>query len=58
MNHQVHNHTKSEDHADHNHESHHNHHNHHHHGDFKQIFMNSLWVGIPILLLAPFMGLT
>lgn len=33
-------------------------HDHHHHGDFEQIFKRSLWIGIPILLLSPFMGLT
>lgn len=33
-------------------------HDHHHHGDFEQIFKRSLWIGIPILLLSPLMGLT
>lgn len=61
-------------HSEHEHDDHQNHHHHeghedhqdhgghgdhhHHHGDFKEIFLNSLWVGIPILLLSPFMGLT
>ena len=53
---------KHHDHDD--HSEHHNHHDdhgghdhHHHHGDFEKIFKNSLWIGIPILLLSPFMGL-
>ena len=53
----------SHDHGEHDH--HHDHgghghagHDHHHHGDFEEIFTNSLWIGIPILLLSPFMGLT
>lgn len=50
-------------HAEHDH--HHGHgghghagHDHHHHGDFGEIFKNSLWVGIPILLMSPLMGFT
>ena len=33
-------------------------HEHHHHGDFKQKFFVSLLFGIPILFLAPMMGIT
>lgn len=36
----------------------HDHHAHHHHGDFKTIFIRSLFLGVPILLLSPFFGLT
>ena len=50
------NHHHHEGHED--HQDHGGHGDHHHHGDFKEIFLNSLWVGIPILLLSPFMGLT
>lgn len=62
--HSAHNHHDyiEHDHHDHSAHDHHDHdgggHHHHHHGDFKEIFLNSLWLGIPILLMAPFMGLT
>ena len=50
------------DHSGHGHHDHSGHghggHDHHGHGDFKTIFFRSLWLGIPILLLAPFFGLT
>lgn len=50
-------HTENHDHHQHT-EGEHGGHHHHHHGDFKEIFIRSLWIGIPILLLSPFMGLT
>ena len=60
--HEHHNHNHKHDHHDHHDHSNHDHRDHddghHHHGDFKQIFMNSLVLGIPILLMAPFFGLT
>ena len=50
------------DHSGHGHHDHSGHghggHDHHGHGDFQTIFFRSLWLGIPILLLAPFFGLT
>ena len=57
--HSPHDHSDHEcDHHD-DHEGHgHGGHDHHHHGDFEQIFKRSLWIGIPILLLSPLMGLT
>lgn len=36
----------------------HSDHTHHHHGDFKTIFIRSLFLGVPALLLSPFFGLT
>ncbi|MRJ47248.1 copper-translocating P-type ATPase [Fundicoccus ignavus] len=51
-------HSNHDDHDHHDHSNHDHHDGHHHHGDFKQIFMNSLVLGIPILLMAPFFGLT
>lgn len=51
-------------HHDHGHENHHHDHDdhsghdHHHHGDFKQKFFISLLFGLPILFLAPMMGIT
>jgi len=50
-----------EEHAHHGHEGHehggHGNH-HHHHGNFKELFFKSLPLGIIIMLLSPFMGLT
>lgn len=63
-NHQHHNHENHINHEHHNHE-HHNHdhhgdhegHGHHHHGDFKKKFFVSLIFAIPIIFLAPMMGI-
>jgi len=57
-----HNHSEHEDHnheeGNHNHEGHdHGGHGHHHHGNFKQKFWISLILSIPILFLAPIMGI-
>ncbi len=49
-------HDNHEGHGDHG--GHGGHHGHHGHGDFKQIFFRSLPIGVAIMLLAPFMGLT
>ncbi|MGF2189765.1 heavy metal translocating P-type ATPase [Vagococcus fluvialis] len=72
MEHEHHNH-QSETHEEHKHNQHHNHsnhsHNHHeghdhgamdhsaHGGDFKKKFFVSLFLGIPIILIAPMMGI-
>ena len=60
--HQDHSGHEHHDHSGHGHHDHSGHghggHDHHGHGDFKTIFFRSLWLGIPILLLAPFFGLT
>lgn len=57
--HSSHNHHNHSGHEHHDHSGHgHGGHDHHGHGDFKTIFFRSLWLGIPILLLAPFFGLT
>lgn len=64
-NHGSHDHHDHHDHHDyHNHHDHHDHHNHHdhhghhhHHGNFKEIFLKSLPLAIPIMLLSPMMGL-
>lgn len=72
MEHEHHNH-QSETHEEHKHTQHHNHsnhsHNHHkghdhgamdhsaHGGDFKKKFFVSLFLGIPIILMAPMMGI-
>ena len=45
----------------HNHHDHHGHdggHDHHHHGNFKEIFLKSLPLGIVIMILSPMMGIT
>lgn len=59
-NHETHNHSEHhhEDHSSHG--NHHNHHGdgHHHHGNFKELFLRSLPLAIPILILSPMMGLT
>lgn len=44
----------SHDHSNHHHEGGHEH---HHHGNFKEIFLRSLPIGIIIMLLSPFMGI-
>lgn len=45
-------------HAHHEHMGHGGGHEHHHHGNFKEIFLKSLPLGIIILLLSPMMGIT
>lgn len=51
------------DHDEHDHHSHHDHdghegHGHHHHGNFKELFLKSLPLGLIIMILSPMMGLT
>ena len=50
------------EHMDHDHHEHidHSHHagHHHHHGNFKELFLKSLPLGIPILILSPMMGIS
>lgn len=47
-----------ENHMDHDHEDgDHGGHEHHHHGNFKELFLRSLPIGIVIMLLSPFMGI-
>lgn len=45
-------------HGDHEHHEHHGGHDHHHHGNFKELFLKSLPLAIPILILSPMRGLT
>ena len=51
-------------HHDHHHHEHHDHHDHsghghhHHHGNFKELFLKSLPIGIIIMILSPMMGIT
>lgn len=54
------NHVEESHHVDHDHHDHHDHHGdgHHHHGNFKEIFLKSLPLAIPILILSPMMGIT
>lgn len=42
----------------HDHSDHGGHHDHHHHGDFKTLFIQSLPLGIVIMILSPMMGIT
>lgn len=66
MDHSKHNHDTTEQHGDHNHQHHDHHaghdhgghsgHEHHHHGDFKELFLKSLPLGIIIMLLSPMFG--
>lgn len=59
MNHSMdhHNHEQMDyDHMDHEHMGHDM--SHHHHGDFKKLFLRSLPIGVIIMLITPFMGLT
>lgn len=65
--HDQHHHANHEQHEGHRHTNHHeehDHHNHegghehHHHGNFKEILLKSLPLGIPILILSPMMGVT
>lgn len=65
---QQHNHENHSRHEEHIHQDNHGHHNehdshedgghHHHHGNFKEIFLKSLPLAIPILILSPMMGIT
>lgn len=73
-NHSEHNHENHNEHGNHHehhehnqHHEHHGHHgdhehhgghDHHHHGNFKELFLKSLPLAIPILILSPMMGLT
>lgn len=50
-----HHHSDEEHHGDH---SDHGGHEHHHHGNFKEIFLRSLPLGIVVMVLSPFMGIT
>lgn len=60
--HHHHHHPEVTEHVNHHHEAHHNHggggHEHHHHGNFKELFLKSLPLGIIILVLSPMMGIT
>ena len=66
MDHSKHNNSKMEQHGDHkdqhhDHHAHHDHgghsgHEHHHHGNFKELFLKSLPLGIIIMLLSPMAG--
>ncbi|MGO4937963.1 heavy metal translocating P-type ATPase [Fundicoccus sp. Sow4_H7] len=60
--HHSHEHKHHENHNHHDHHDHHDHsghnHHHHHHGNFKGIFLKSLPLAIPIMILSPMMGLT
>lgn len=49
---------KNENHDHHGHDHEGNGHEHHHHGNFKELFLKSLPLGIVILLLSPMMGIT
>lgn len=55
--HHSHHHSDEDKHHHHDHDNHSGH-DHHHHGDFKQKFFISLLFGIPILFIAPMMGIT
>jgi len=58
-NHSEHNHENHNEHGNHHeHHEHHGGHDHHHHGNFKELFLKSLPLAIPILILSPMMGLT
>ena len=46
------------EHHDHHDHSEHDHGHHHHHGNFKEIFLKSLPMGIVIMILSPLMGIT
>ena len=58
-NHKHHDHENHTNHENHNHDHHGDHggHGHHHHGDFKKKFFVSLIFAIPIIFLAPMMGI-
>ena len=64
---EQHQHDHNHEHHEHDHHEHHNHeghdhsgggHEHHHHGNFKQLFLRSLPLGIIIMVLSPMMGIT
>ena len=52
------NYTHNEHHEHHGDHEHHGGHDHHHHGNFKELFLKSLPLTIPILIFSPMMGLT
>lgn len=58
MDHSKHEHVSMEEHGDHKnqHHDHHAGHDHHHHGNFKELFLKSLPLGIIIMLLSPMAG--
>ncbi|MFL2105494.1 heavy metal translocating P-type ATPase [Desemzia sp. FAM 23991] len=68
--HEHHDHTNHHDHENMDHDSHsgHDHHDHmdhgghgghhHHHGNFKEIFLKSLPIGLVVMILSPLMGIT
>ena len=63
--HNEHGNNHNHEHIDHNEQHNHDHHNHHewghdhhHHGNFKELFLKSLPLAIPILILSPMMGIT
>ena len=61
MDHSKHDHNEMEHHGGHHdHHAGHDHsgHEHHHHGDFKEIFLKSLPIGIIIMILSPMMGIS
>lgn len=62
---EQHQHDHQHEHSKHDHHEGHDHHNHnggghehHHHGNFKQLFLRSLPLGIIIMVLSPMMGIT
>lgn len=61
-NHQMHHESQAEESQHHEHHEHHDHgdhggHHHHHHGNFKELFLRSLPLGIIIMVLSPMMGI-
>ncbi len=58
MDHSKHEHGITDEHGDHKdqHQEHHAGHDHHHHGNFKELFLKSLPLGIIIMLLSPMAG--
>src|SRR5699024_6207266 len=62
--HENHEHESHQHHDHHNHSEHEHHdhggggHEHHHHGNFKELFLKSLPLGIIIMVLSPMMGVT
>ncbi|NQM14712.1 heavy metal translocating P-type ATPase, partial [Streptococcus suis] len=54
--HAEHDHSGHSGHSGHDHSGHHGGHEHHHHGNFKELFLKSLPLGIIIMLLSPMAG--
>ncbi len=54
--HEGHDHHKHHDHGEHVHHDHGGGHHHHHHGNFKELFLKSLPLGLIIMVLSPMMG--